>query len=60
MSAKRRHLTAVDELLTYRGRRLDAGTGEFHQAIDLLAADTVPEKYWQKVLAARDRKRAGA
>lgn len=55
-----RHLTPVDELLTYRGRRLDAGIGEFHQALDLLKADTVPESYWQKVKASRDKKAAGA
>jgi hypothetical protein len=57
---KVRRLAAVDELRTYRGRRLDAGIGEFHQAIDLLLADTVPEKYWQKVLAERERRKAGA
>jgi hypothetical protein len=58
-----RLLTPVDELLTYRGRRLDAGIGEFHQALDLLKADTVPESYYQKVKAGQDaqaRKQAGA
>lgn len=59
----KRHLALVDELLTYRGRRLDAGAGEFHQAIDLLLADTVPQSYWEKAKAGRAaqaRKQAGA
>jgi hypothetical protein len=60
MTGKRRHLAPVDELRAYRGRRLDAGTGEFHQAIDLLKADTVPESYYQKVIAGQDKKAAGA
>lgn len=51
----RPRLLPADELLTYRGRRLDAGIGEFHQAIDLLKADTVPESYYQKVKASQAR-----
>jgi hypothetical protein len=55
-----RRLATVDELLTYRSRRLDAGIGEFHQAVDLLKADTVPESYYQKVKAGQAKKAAGA
>jgi hypothetical protein len=41
--------------LRYRGRRLDGPTGEFHAAVDALEADTVPETYYQRVLASRER-----
>jgi hypothetical protein len=41
--------------LGYRGRRLDGPTPEFHAAVDALAADTVPETYYQRVLASRER-----
>jgi len=33
----------------YRGKRLDRSLGEFRSAVDLLAADTVPETYWRRV-----------
>jgi hypothetical protein len=36
-----------------RGRRLDGPTSEFHAAVDLLQADTVPFAYYLKVLAGR-------
>ena len=39
--------------LRYRGRRLDGPTSEFHAAVDLLQADTVPFAYYLKVLAGR-------
>jgi hypothetical protein len=48
---------------TYRGRRLDAGLVEFHRAVDLLQADTVPLAYVMKVWASeyeRDLRRKGA
>lgn len=56
MSGKRprRHLQVVDSLLTYRGKRLDGPLGEFHDAVDLLEADTVPQTYYEKVLASRE------
>ena len=41
--------------LGYRGRRLDGPTAEFHAAVDALEADTVPETYYQRVLASRER-----
>ena len=41
--------------LRYRGRRLDGPTTEFHAAVDALEADTVPETYYQRVLASRER-----
>lgn len=42
-------------MTSYRGRRLDGSVLEFHQAIDLLEADTVPESYYQLVMASRYR-----
>jgi hypothetical protein len=41
--------------LRYRGRRLVGPTGAFHAAVDALEADTVPETYYQRVLASRER-----
>jgi hypothetical protein len=38
---------------SYRARRLDGSIGEFHQAVDLLEADTVPESYYLQVMAGR-------
>jgi len=37
----------------YRGRRLDGTLREFHQAVDLLDADTVPESYYLQVIGGR-------
>jgi hypothetical protein len=44
----------------YRGTRLDRSTAEFHRAVDLLAADTVPQAYYQRVQQARQAQRAQA
>ena len=40
-------------MIAYRGRRLDGPLREFHQAVDLLDADTVPESYYLLVMAGR-------
>jgi hypothetical protein len=45
--------------LHYRGRRLLGPIVEFHAAVDLLACDTVPERYAAKVLAGRFPSPAG-
>ncbi len=37
----------------YQGLRLDGPLEEFRAAVDLLEAETVPESYWQKVVAGR-------
>ena len=37
----------------YRGRRLDGPVREFHDAVDQLQADTVPESYYLQVIASR-------
>lgn len=35
--------------LVYAGHRLTGTLAEFHAAVDQLEADTVPERFWQKV-----------
>jgi hypothetical protein len=40
-------------MISYRGRRLTAGVDEFHQAVDLLAADTRPRSYAERVWASQ-------
>jgi hypothetical protein len=37
----------------YRGVRLDRSVAEFHRAVDLLAADTVPEAYYLRLQQSR-------
>ena len=46
--------------MQYRGARLDRSTAEFHRAVDLLAADTVPEAYYQRLEQARRAQRTQA
>jgi hypothetical protein len=48
-------LHPVDAPLAYRGRRLDGPLAEFHEAVDLLKADTVPQSYYEKVKASQAR-----
>jgi hypothetical protein len=44
----------------YRGARLDRSVAEFHRAVDLLAADTVPEAYYRRVQQGRQVDQARA
>ena len=39
--------------IEYRGRRLDGSVKDFHRAVDLLEADTVPEAYYLRVRQGR-------
>jgi hypothetical protein len=39
--------------LSYRGWRLMGELGDFRQAIDALADDTVPKSYYEQVLASQ-------
>jgi hypothetical protein len=41
----------------YRGVPLDASLAQFHVAIDMLMNDTVPKPYYDKVIAARRKKK---
>jgi hypothetical protein len=41
--------------LRYRGRRLDGPIEQFHAAVDLLEADTIPFTYYLKVQAGREQ-----
>jgi hypothetical protein len=47
------HVASESDGSSYRGRRLDRSIGEFQAAVDLLAADTVPEAYWRRVQQGR-------
>lgn len=42
-----------DDAFTYRGHRLDGSVEEFHAAVDALLADTVPQRYYEKVIAGK-------
>jgi hypothetical protein len=42
--------------MQYRGARLDRSVAEFHRAVDLLAADTVPESYLRRVQRSQQRR----
>ena len=39
--------------MQYRGARLDRSVAELHRAVDLLAADTVPEAYYRRLQQGR-------
>jgi hypothetical protein len=45
----------------YRGARVDRPVAEFHRAVDLLAADTVPEAYYRRIQQSRraEQRQAG-
>ncbi len=43
----------VPHRLCYAGHPLTSTAEELHTAVDQLAADTVPESYYHKVLASR-------
>jgi hypothetical protein len=49
----RRRVGVVALCLGYRGWWLTGELDDFHQAVDALAADTVPESYYLQVLASR-------
>jgi hypothetical protein len=50
-----RLLAPVDPPMSYRGHRLDGPVDEFHDAVDWLRADTVPQSYYEKVKASQAR-----
>jgi len=41
----------------YRDIPLDGSLAEFHVAIDLLEEDTVPESYYNKVVASKGKRK---
>jgi hypothetical protein len=45
--------------LSYAGHSLTGSVAELHAAIEALDADTVPESYYQKVLAGREQRSDG-
>jgi hypothetical protein len=45
----------VPHQLSYAGHPLTGTAEELHAAVDQLNADTVPESYYQKVLASREQ-----